>query len=156
MKKIVLFLLTVMMLRMSGCGSGDSATWVETTNTPKQEVVEIRERFFIEQCLDINYNPENYRGKLVSLEGMYTSWPYHDDTVHVIYRLTQADDCCPGGGDPVGFEFRYSGDTVLSDNDWIRVTGNIDIHLEDGNEYVVLNLTELEVMNERGAEIVHN
>jgi hypothetical protein len=39
-------------------------------------------------------------------------------------------------------------------NDWIRVTGTVEILVENGSETVVLRISALDVMQDRGAEFV--
>lgn len=119
-----------------------------------KEVFEIKEKMFIAQCNDIYLNPEDYKGKTVKLEGMYDEFtdPETNETYRYVYR--NGPGCCGNDG-VAGFEFLYDG-TPPRLNDWIEVTGTVEIMKEDDYEYVVLRLSKLAVLDERGAEYVEN
>ena len=48
-----------------------SAMKVNMNNIDMNNVIEIKERMFINQCNDVYLNPDDYRGKLIKLEGIY-------------------------------------------------------------------------------------
>ena len=130
---------------LSGCSS----------DSPELIIVEIGERFFVAQVDDIYINPDNYKDKMIVIEGMYSTINDVDEIYNIVYRLTPG--CCPGDDDlPRGFMFRYDG-VLPQENDWIKATGTpeIEIH-ESGETGVFLNLTDLEIMSTRGAELVTN
>jgi uncharacterized membrane protein YcgQ (UPF0703/DUF1980 family) len=163
-------------LTLSGCGGGGSASAgtgsepqnasgdvkseTKPDNDAKEaadeiEVFEIGEKFFIQQCNDIYYNPQSYEGTVVRLEGMYDEYfdEYNGGMSHAVYR--NGPGCCGNDG-VAGFVFEYSGD-FPAQNDWIEVTGVVKLETyDDGFTNVILKATEVDVKTERGAEFVSN
>lgn len=118
----------------------------------KKEVLEIKEKMFITQINDIFYNIDDYKDKLIVVEGMYSKWNLWNGNkkVPVLYR--NGPGCCGNDGWG-GFWLNYNGE-LPKENDWIRVTGTPEIVTEDYCLYLYLNVTSLEVKTERGAEFV--
>ena len=88
---------------------------------------------------DIVYFPENYLGKTVKMQGIYTH--YHDDTTDKDYFacfIQDAAACCSQG-----IEFELSDDYVYPDDypeegDIVTVSGVFDLYEEDGFTYCTL------------------
>jgi uncharacterized membrane protein YcgQ (UPF0703/DUF1980 family) len=165
-------------LMLSGCGakadaadkdaarsdvaSGDassgetvSAQGTEKEVADSEEVLEIGEKFFIQQCNDIYYNPESYEGTVVKLEGIYDEYfdEYRGETSHAVYR--NGPGCCGNDG-VAGFVFQYDG-AFPTQNDWVEVTGIVELETyDDGFVNVILKATDVDVKAERGAEFVKN
>ena len=116
------------------------------------EVVEIKEKMFIAQCNDVYLNPSEYENKKIKLEGMYDEYTdsVSSNTYRYIYR--RGPGCCGNDG-VAGFEILYDGPGPQVD-DWIQLTGTVEVIEEDGSETVVLRVKELDVKQERGAEFV--
>ncbi|MDR3331849.1 MAG: hypothetical protein LBT08_04405 [Synergistaceae bacterium] len=131
------------------------AAETEPAAAQKTDIFEIREKMFIEQCNDIYLNTDEYEGRTVRLEGMYDE--YEDEETGETYRyvIRLGPGCCGNDG-VAGFEFTYGGDTAPKQDDWIEATGTVEAigPTEDGN--VILRLSSLRVMEERGAEYVSN
>ncbi|MDR1028312.1 MAG: hypothetical protein LBL63_02710, partial [Clostridiales Family XIII bacterium] len=91
----------------------------------KAEVFEIGEKFFIQQCNDIYYNPQSYEGDVVRLEGIYDEYfdEYKGETSHAVYR--NGPGCCGNDG-VAGFVFKYDGSFPVQD-EWIEVTGVVEL-----------------------------
>lgn len=111
-------------------------------------IVEIREKMFIQQCNDIYINPEQYQGKIIQMEGIYDEFQADGNVSRLIYR--RSPGCCGDDG-MVGFLFIYSGE-MPKPNDWIKVSGTIDTV----NNTVIMNIAQLEILKLRGAEFVAN
>ena len=144
MKKMrIVLIITLLMLLplMSGCGSEDN------------DVVEILERFFVRQMMDITQNLDNYTGRTIQLEGMFWSAHNHytDESFYFVVRFLSG--CCGGGG-TVGFEVDLGYLLPLPDDTWVEVTGVLEVRdtWQPGNPVLVItSIQELEV---RGQEIV--
>lgn len=121
-------------------------------NESNKEVLEIKEKMFITQINDIFYNIDDYKDKIIVVEGMYSKWNLWNGNkkVPVIYR--NGPGCCGNDGWG-GFWLNYDG-KLPNENDWIRVTGTPEIVTEEYCLYLYLNVISLEVKNERGAEFV--
>ncbi len=118
----------------------------------EKEVFEIKEKMFITQINDIFYNIDDYKDKIIVVEGMYSKWNLWNGNkkVPVVYR--NGPGCCGNDGWG-GFWLNYDGE-LPKENDWIRVTGTPEIVTDDYCLYLYLNVTSLEVKTERGAEFV--
>jgi len=134
MKRIFLIVLGVISFLLVGCSNSN--------------IVEIREKMFIQQCNDIYINPSQYQGKIIQLEGIYDEFQTDGKISRLIYR--RSPGCCGDDG-MVGFLFTYSGE-MPRPNDWIKVSGTIDAV----NNNVIMNITQLEILELRGAEFVTN
>ncbi|MDR3255965.1 MAG: hypothetical protein LBT31_10410 [Synergistaceae bacterium] len=119
--------------------------------------IEIKDKLFIQQCNEIYLNPMDYRGKAVKLEGIYDEFKDEATGELMRYVIRYGPGCCGNDG-TAGFEFLYEGDVRPKQNDWIEVTGAVD--LVPGNlgdeEYVVLASSKIRVMEKRGKEFVSN
>lgn len=126
----------------------------EMLQTDESDVFVIKEKMFIAQCNDIYLNPKDYMDRTIQVEGMYGEFPNEEagTTYRCVYR--NGPGCCGNDG-VAGFEMRYEGKLPKA-NDWIQVTGKIELDKEGDREYVVLKVTDLKVLEVRGAEFVAN
>ena len=115
-------------------------------------IYEIQENMFITQCNDIYLNPDDYLDKVIKIEGIYY---YMEDTQEDIIRhfVIRYGPACCFDDTSAGFEIRYDGE-YPEINDWIIVTATIEKIQRNGNDFVALNVINLEVSEERGAEQV--
>ncbi|MDR1892842.1 MAG: hypothetical protein LBQ48_07540 [Oscillospiraceae bacterium] len=123
---------------------------------PTGGVVEIKENMFIAQINDIWLNKEDYIGKIVRYEGMFTqyTWQENNMTYYLVYR--NSPGCCGADGQ-AGFEVAWpeSADkTYPNENDWVEAAGVLEQYEEYGQTYLRLSLSSLTVKQERGAEFV--
>ena len=129
--------------------------------TPGQEnsndstdIIEIKEKMFIAQITNIYLNLDDYIGRKVQLEGFY--YEYYDEKTDTTYQniIRNSPGCCGDDG-IVGFEFFWDGECPKAD-DWLKITGIIEIVKENGDEYLRIKANTLEVLEERGLEFVNN
>lgn len=161
MKKILITIFCVMLSLgvLSGCAdnTGSNALSGVTDNNDIADVkkdsniVEIKEKMFITQINDIYQNPNDYKGKVIKLEGMYDY--YQDEETGKEYHgiIRNGPGCCGNDG-VAGFHFTYNGDKPKQ-NDWIAVEGTV---VSEGENNVTLALSKLTVKTKRGAEYVSN
>jgi hypothetical protein len=118
------------------------------------EVFEIRERMFIQQCYDIMFNPDEYLGKTVRLEGIYRTFRFPvggvEETTHYVYR--NSPGCCGNDG-MTGFMVFPEDCSIPEQYAWVEATGKVEV--TDRN-MVALRLSGLKVMDKRGTEFVRN
>ena len=151
MKKMLL-LFVLFLLFIAGCNKeeGDSG------------IIEIRENMFITQINSINLNYRDYLGKTIKLEGflMQNRWPEKN----MYYIIRKGPGCCGDDGD-IGFEISWNPDyNGLNDNtgqrafpnpgDWIQALGELRRYNFMGRDFLYIALSELNVMERRGAEFV--
>ena len=172
MKKWNAILLTCVLLFTYGCSvpSEDSASTASgnesltseqellqrrrETAEDSDEVTEITEKLFTQQINFIYYNPDEYLGKSISYEGIFDYYMMENGE-QFAYVFRYGPGCCANDAN-VGFEV-YRADEAAFDakaNDWVKVTGTVQHVYHDGLQYLALELTEFEVMEERGAETV--
>ena len=166
MKKAVLVSIAAILL-VSGCGNGKKEV---TTNVNKEVsrpsassgIVELRENMFITQFNDINLNQKDYLGKTIKLEGMFKKLSWNDNTYSFVYR--RAPGCCGDDGE-VGFEVswdeNYAGISQGDDgrtypvlNEWVEATGTLKSYNNSGYPFLFIALSDLNVLEKRGAEFV--
>lgn len=138
--------LSVVMMILAGCVKKESK--IEDGS----EIIRIGESMFLTQINDMYFNFDNYKDKTVIVEGMFTVFKDQVDgrSKPIVYRY--APGCCGNDGWG-GFLLEYDGD-IPEDNAWIKVTGKPGL-IEDGFfQSLYLEVTDLEVMEERGAEYV--
>lgn len=172
MKKWIAALLALLLLFTYGCSapSGDSAGNTSGTEslTAEQEllqrrrdtsessgeVMEITEKLFTQQINFIYYNPDEYLGRTIRYEGIFDYYTLENGE-QCAYVFRYGPGCCENDAN-VGFEVYWPDETQFKAqaNDWVKVTGTIQHVYHDGLQYLALELTEFEVMDERGAETV--
>ena len=117
-------------------------------------VIEIKERMFINQCNDVYLNPDDYRGKLIKLEGIYDGFTDEETGEKLNFVFRYGPGCCGYDG-VTGFEFNYNGN-IPNPQDWIEVVGVVEILEIDNYETIRLNAISLNVLDKRGKEFVAN
>lgn len=116
--------------------------------------VDITEKMYVTFINEIYVNTEDYIGKTIRIEGMYTAYTDENNgnTYYYVYRT--GPGCCGNDGSMCGFEFTWNG-SMPKDNDWIQVVGSLRTYDEDGFTYLTLDAKSVTVMDERGAETVY-
>lgn len=115
------------------------------------EIIDITEKMYVAYINEIYVNTDDYLGKTLRIEGMYTASDYEGTTYYYVYRV--GPGCCGNDGSMCGFEFTYDGE-MPKDNDWVRVTGTLESYEEGGFNYLTIKADCVEVLPERGAEVV--
>lgn len=118
------------------------------------EVIHITEKMYVTYINDIFTNADEYMGKKIKLEGMFTS--AYDEitglTYYFVYRT--GPGCCGNDGDMCGFEFTTT-DPLPEEKDWIEVIGTLDSYEENGFTYLTLKDSKVTLKSERGQEVVY-
>ena len=118
------------------------------------DVVELTEKMYVTYLNEIYANTQDYLGRTIRLQGMFTAIFYEptDTTYYYVYRI--GPGCCGNDGSMAGFEFTWDGE-MPNENDWIEVTGVLGEYEIDGLSYLTLNASSVNIMKERGAENVY-
>lgn len=169
MKKWTVVLLSLLLLITYGCsaapadGSGGAESLTSQqellqrrreTSEISDEVTEITEKLFTQQINFIYYNPKEYLGRAISYEGIFDYYTMESGEQSA-YVFRYGPGCCANDAN-VGFEVYWADGTEfdVEANDWVKVTGTVEQIFHDGLQYLALELTEFEIMEERGAETV--
>lgn len=129
-------------------------TSASSSSIDMNNIIEIKERMFINQCNDVYLNPDDYRGKVIKLEGIYDGFTDEETGEKLNFVFRYGPGCCGYDG-VAGFEFNYNGN-IPNPQDWIEVVGVVEILEIDNYETVRLNAISLNVLNKRGKEFVAN
>jgi zinc transport system permease protein len=126
-------------------------------NSEEKKVIEIKEKMFIAQINDVYRNPEDYIGNMIKLEGLFVSEQYGDNEPYC-FVIRYGPGCCGTDGN-AGFEVAWNkqdaeSKTYPNSDDWVEAVGILQTYEEDGYPYLYLDLSELNILNERGAEYV--
>jgi zinc transport system permease protein len=122
----------------------------------KKNVIEIKEKMFIAQTNDVYLNSDEYVGKTLKLEGLFKRETYGNRDYCFVLRY--GPGCCGSDGN-AGFEVTWEkkedAPIVWPEIDaWVSATGVFTGYEEDDATYYYLVLSELDVLDKRGAEFV--
>ncbi len=140
--------------KKSANNSDNNNEVIDTSKVDMNNVIEIKERMFINQCNDVYLNPDDYRGKLIKLEGIYDGFTDDETGEKLNFVFRYGPGCCGYDG-VAGFEFNYNGN-IPNPQDWIEVVGVVEILEIDNYETIRLNAISLNVLDKRGKEFVAN
>ena len=119
------------------------------------EVIVIREKLFIQQCNDVYLNPNDYLGRTIRLEGIYGELPGEKNGEILSYVYRVGPGCCGYDG-VAGFRVLYGGASKPRQGAWVEATGTVELLPPNAEDVVALRLSQLKVLEKRGAEYVTN
>jgi len=167
MKKAVLVLLLFAVVFCS-CGKKETAAtkadFSALVNALPQtpDVIDIRENMFLTQMNDLGLNYRTYIGKTLRLQGMFKQLHWNDQDTYYVYRRTPG--CCGDDGEiaiELSWDQNYMGRNVSGENytypvmnDWVEVQGELKSYIRSGYVFLYVALSELNILEERGAEFV--
>ena len=120
----------------------------------------IREKMFIAQVNDVYLNRNDYMGKTIKLEGLFLYGEAGGR--EYCYVIRNGPGCCGDDGQ-VGFEVSWlppgeasEGDRVAYPKtyDWVEAQGVLEKYEDFGQNFLYLALSDLKVLEKRGAEFV--
>ena len=144
MKQFFAFIIAGLLI--AGCAAGGAGN-------PDEDIVEITERFFVTQLMELFTNPDEFIGRTIRYEGMFSShlWEHTGEYFHFVYRYT--DGCC-SPEETAGLEVYLNNFEPLPDNAWVEVVGVFERFESGGSSFLRLNVISLVELEERGAEFV--
>ena len=83
-------------------------------------ILEIKDNFFIQQTNDMYYNLKDYLGKTIKIEGFVTN--YKDNNGDICYGVVRNTPGCCGADGLAGVDIRYDGEYPPIDT-WVEVIG---------------------------------
>jgi len=105
----------------------------------------LKDRLFVQQVSDIHLNPQNYKDKVIQVEGFFAKYKDEKNVEHYsVYRKTAG--CCGFDGS-VGFEFVYKkGKLDFKEDDWIYVEAHIAKEKNEVYDYDRIYLDAISVV----------
>lgn len=153
---MVLMLVLACALALAGCGAqpakDEAVASAHAAEPVASNAMEIREKMFIAQVNEIYINTGDYLGKAILYEGVFDQYPYNDagDMFRSVIRY--GPGCCGNDGN-VGFEVVWD-KAYPNQGDWVGVEGVLEEYQEDGQAYLRLRVSKLDVLPTRGNETV--
>ena len=172
MKKALLVLMVIVLLAIGYIGYSSIKNSVairaaaelagEETTSDRADVV-IKENLFIGQIMDINFNYKDYLGKSIKLEGIFRNEQRNERNICTVYRFA---GCCAADvefGYEVSWDQNHQGNAAIADfeqwtypntDDWVEALGVLKRYERDGVPFLYIALSEINVLDKRGAETV--
>ncbi|MDO5732549.1 MAG: hypothetical protein Q4P72_02040 [Eubacteriales bacterium] len=122
---------------------------------PDENVLYVKQKLFQMQIADIYYSFKKYEDRTIVVQGMYAELPIGDqEAVPTIYR--RGKGCCGNDGWG-GFLLKFPDDIKErpGKNDWIEIVGRPFLESQGYYYNLYLEVKEIKVLDERGAEFVH-
>jgi uncharacterized membrane protein YcgQ (UPF0703/DUF1980 family) len=131
---------------------------IPVKSSAENTIIEIKEKMFMAQTNDVYLNPEDYIGKTIKLEGLFKAEQYIENAPPYCFVLRYGPGCCGSDGN-AGFEVAWNeqaaaGKAYPNIDDWVEAIGVLKTYEENGYPYLYLALSELTVLDKRGAEYV--
>lgn len=157
MKKILALFMVIFMgfSFMTGCSSKEEQAAAERA----KEVVEITDKVFVQQINDIYLNADDYVGKTIKYQGVFNAFDNVSDNSTHCFVYRNGPGCCSYDGTPgfeVYFEDAKKSGSLPENNAWVEVSGILVEEKVNGYPYLMIQVSELDVMAERGQETVTN
>jgi uncharacterized membrane protein YcgQ (UPF0703/DUF1980 family) len=121
-----------------------------------ENVIEIKEKMFIAQTNDVYLNPDEYLGKTIKLEGLFKTSQYYEMEAPYCFVIRYGPGCCGYDG-TAGFEIAWEAEKAVpypAEDEWVEAIGTLSTYIEDDYPYLYLSLSQLNILNTRGAEFV--
>ena len=87
-------------------------------------------------------NWASYSGKQVSIQGLLHQSMENNEGYSLVFKYLIS--CCAADAIPVGIFIDKKRTTGFSDDDWVKVTGVVNLDKMDGNDVVVMSLESIE------------
>lgn len=149
-KGLIFLLISVMVLctfMLSGCGKGKN-------QSVSDDYIKITENLYVHWINDIYTNTDEYIGKTIEIEGMYSMVPdfeVHEDKYY-IFRI--GPGCCANDGSMCGFEFRGKAPMNYKEQQWLRVKGTLKTYEQGSFTYLYLADCKVEKLKKPQKSIV--
>ena len=118
----------------------------------KDNMIELKDRFFITKTNEIYINAKDYLGKTIKYEGIFKIYEAPGVDKNLYYVIRYGPGCCAIDA-TAGFEVKWDNE-YPNEDDWVEVIGILEEYNDNGRNYLRLALISLRVLPTRGAEIV--
>ena len=115
-------------------------------------ILEIKDNFFIQQTNDMYYNLNDYLGKTIKIEGFVTN--YKDNNGDICYGVVRNTPGCCGADGLAGLDIWYDGEYPEIDT-WVEVIGVLGKDISYDAEIPAIQVTSIRA-KEEGTTFVTN
>lgn len=122
-------------------------------NKTNNDEVIISEENFLQDTYDVLSHKDDYIGKTITLEGIYSSYTEGDKIYKMVYRNTPGTN---GNNGMAAFDISYAGEVEVNDNDWVKVTGILEQYEDeiDHKEYLIIKVKALEKIEAKNKFVI--
>lgn len=94
----------------------------ENRESSKEEIIEIKDEYFISATNDVYYNLDSYLGKTIKMQGLIYEYDIDGEKCYAVVR--NSPGCCGNDG-LAGLDIEYDGVCPANDT-WVEIVGVID------------------------------
>ena len=123
----------------------------ENRETAKDEIIEIKDEYFINATNDVYYNLESYLGKTIKMQGLIYEYDVDGKKCYAVVR--NSPGCCGNDG-LAGLDIKYDG-KCPPQNTWVEIVGVIEKEKWQNGYNPIVNVTSMEE-KEEGVTFVTN
>jgi uncharacterized membrane protein YcgQ (UPF0703/DUF1980 family) len=152
MKKIAIPLMLCALLALAGSLPAPRYAPASAPDSSAGGLVLIKEKMFIAQTNDIYLNAEDYLGRPIRYEGIFSVYEAPETGAKYYAVIRYGPGCC-GIDANAGFEVIWA-KPYPNQGDWVEAVGVLEEYENDGHKYLRLALSSLTVLPVRGAEYV--
>ena len=115
-------------------------------------IIVIKEDTFLTQLNSIFLDSDKYTDSEITLEGIFFNEIVDGEILNAIYRTSPG--CCGNDG-IAGLDVSWNGELPDSGS-WVKGNGVLKKYNKNDKEHLILRLTSLEILENRGKEFVTN
>lgn len=123
----------------------------ENRNASENEIIEIKDEYFIGATNDMYYNVDNYVGKTIKMQGLLYAYDVGGETCYAVVR--NSPGCCGNDG-LAGLDIKYDG-KCPPENTWVEIVGVVDKEEWQDGYNPIVNVTSM-TRTEPGQAFVTN
>lgn len=116
------------------------------------DIIEIKEKMFIQQVNDVFYNFDMYKDKTIKIQGFIYIYTDESTGNKFYYVIRNTPGCCGNDG-TAGFEIKWDKE-YPEENEWVEAIGILKGEEVAYGVIPYIDLTSLEVKQERGLDFV--
>ena len=124
----------------------------ENLTADTNNILDIKDNFFIEQTNDIYYNLNDYLGKTIRIEGFISN--YKDNNGDICYAVIRNTPGCCGNDGVAGLDIRYDKEYPELKK-WVEIIGVIGKDISYDSEIPAIQVTSIKE-KEEGKSFVTN
>lgn len=113
---------------------------VQENRETSEEVIEIKDEYFISMTNDFYYNLDSYVGKTIKMQGLVYEYNINGKKCYAVVR--NAPGCCGNDG-LAGLDIKYDGNCPPP-NTWVEIVGVVKKEERPNGYNPIVNVTSME------------